>query len=383
MKPDNLATEKSGKLIRGASDYWAFIPAPLPPEIDLGPLVWLLSEADAAVGEMSGIGRFLPNPDLLISPYVRREAVASSRIEGTQAGLSDLLFAELESGRMSPGSDVIEVRNYVAALKMGVEWIKEIPISGRLVRELHARLMRGVRGQDRTPGEYRRLQNWIGSSGSTIAEAVYVPPPVPDMIKCLDDWERFANETGKMPDLVQCALIHEHFEAIHPFSDGNGRVGRLLIPLFLIARGRLSRPLLYVSGYFEQHRSTYYELLQRIRTHGDWHAWLTFFLTAIRDTARNAIRQGELILELRERLREQLRGDHTAMALVDLLFESPAINMKLAAARLQKSEPTAAKTVRQLEAAGLLRELTGRQRGRIWVCDKILRIAETTDFSSP
>jgi Fic family protein len=203
----------------------------------------LLSQADAALSELSGLGRYLPNPDLLIAPYVKREAVASSRIEGTQADLSDLLLDEIEPKRTPPGSDVLEVRNYVAALHRGIRDLEKLPLSCRLVRELHAVLMQDVRGHDQTPGRFRRSQNWIGPPGCTLADATYVPPPEPEMHECLKHWEQFLHQRGQMPELIQCARIHEHFEAIHPFLDGNGRIGRLLITLFLIERGRLSKPL--------------------------------------------------------------------------------------------------------------------------------------------
>jgi Fic family protein len=303
--------------------------------------------------------------------------VSSSRIEGTQADLSDLLLDEIEPKRTPPGSDVKEVRNYVAALNRGIRRLGKLPLSARLVREIHRVLMQGVRGGAWTPGEFRRSQNWIGSPGSTLMNATYVPPPPdPEMMECLTRWEQFVNQRDAMPELVQCALMHEHFEAIHPFLDGNGRVGRLLIPLFLIERGRLSKPLLYLSSYIEQNRNEYYERLQRIRTHGEWDGWLRYFLAAVRDTARSAIAQSESLLRLRDRYRDKVGKRHLALALLDEMFVNPYATVARAAKALGVTAPTAKKTIDQLEAVGLLTESTGREWGRVWLARPILKAVE-------
>lgn len=374
MNPGEFESTAAGRVIKSPAGYWVFVPAPLPPAIsyDAGTAL-LLSQADAALSELSGLGRYLPNPNLLIAPYVRREAVASSRIEGTQAGLSDLLLDEVEPRRTSPGSDVLEVRNYVAALNVGIGGLERLPLSCRLVREIHAVLMQDVRGQDKTPGEFRRSQNWIGPPDCALTDAVYVPPPVDEMRECLKHWELFLQQRDRMPELIQCALTHEHFEAIHPFSDGNGRVGRLLISLFLIERGRLTKPLLYLSSYFEQYRSEYYALLQRIRTHGDWPSWIRYFLVAVRETARSAIAQSQTILDLRDDLRQQLAKQHRALALLDELFINPYTTVARAAECTGVTAPTASKTIRELEQVGLLREISGRGWGRFWLAEPILR----------
>src|SRR5574337_1016787 len=293
MNPENFRSPKVGKVIRTPQGYWAFIPASLPPDLVFdADLVLGLSRADAALSELSGLGRHLPNPHLLIAPYVRREAVLSSRIEGTRATLSDLLMEEV-GARAANGDpdDVREVRNYVTALEYGLERLESLPLSLRLVRELHEHLMRGVRGERATPGEFRRSQNWIGPPGSTPETAPYVPPPPREMQEGLWAWEKFLHERNQLPELIQCALIHEQFEAIHPFLDGNGRVGRLLIPLFLIERGRLSQPLLYLSAYIKAHRHEYYDRLQTVRTDGDWNGWLLFFLAAVTETAQQGVQQ--------------------------------------------------------------------------------------------
>ncbi len=373
MNPADFNASEAGRIIWAADGCPAFVPKPLPPRLvyDSG-LVWDLSRADAALGELSGLGRQLPNPGLLIGTYIRREAVWSSRIEGTRADLSDVLLDELEAGRAADAADVREVRNYVAALESGIRLLAELPLSLRLVRELHAVLMSGVRGGQAAAGEFRRSQNWIGPAGSTAATAVYVPPPPREMLEALDHWERFLHLRGELPDLVQCALIHEHFEAIHPFLDGNGRVGRLLIPLFLIERGRLTHPLLYLSDYLEARRSDYYELLLRIRTDGDWPGWLRFFLEGVRWTAREALAQAQMLLDLRDRWRRDLKRSARALALVDALFENPYTSAAQARRFLGVSDPTARQVIRTLETAGVLEEVTGRSWGRTYVARSIL-----------
>jgi len=355
--------------------YAAFLPTPLPPELVYDQsLVMLLSRADAALSELSGIGRHLPNPHLLIAPYVRREAVLSSRIEGTQTNLSQLMLFE-----MSPGSgtgdpdDVREVHNYVRALDHGIRRLKTLPLSLRLVRELHQRLMQGVRGEHATPGEFRRSQNWIGPPGSTIETATYVPPAPEDLMDALGHWEQFLHVRDAVPDLIQCALIHEQFEAIHPFLDGNGRVGRLLITLFLMERGRLSQPLLYLSEYIEARRREYYARLQAVRTQGDWNGWITYFLQGVLETATEAVERAGKLMSLRELYRTKLKGRPKAILLVDALFMNPYLTVARAQKLLKSSNPTARQAVKTLEEAGMLAETPGRSWGRVFVAKPILR----------
>jgi Fic family protein len=378
MNTKAFADPSTGRLIRTIAGYDAFVPSPPPETLPLDEATELaLSRADAALGELSGLGRYLPNPDLLIAPYVKREAVASSRIEGTQADLNDLLMDELAPERTSAASDVLEVRNYIAALRVGMEKLGSLPIAGRLVRDLHRVLMREVRGEHATPGEYRTKQNWIGPVGSTPATSKYVPPPVQEMNQCLKEWETFVNTRERMPELVQCALMHEHFEAIHPFIDGNGRVGRLLIPLFLMERRRLSKPLLYLSTFIEEHRGDYYDLLNAVRTRGAWLDWVRYFLTGVTESARAAVRQADAVLELRATLVAKLEGKHRARALVDELFVNPYISIARAAALLKVSDTTADKAVKLLVSLKILHEATGRSWGRVWVARPILRALET------
>ena len=373
MQPDDFKAPQAGGVIRTAQGYHAFVPAPLPPALDYPqPLVRLLSAADAALSELSGLGRVLPNPHLLIAPYVRREAVLSSRIEGTRASLSDLLADEAGQPPHAPPDDVHEVRNYVVALDYGIERLQALPLSLRLVRELHQRLMQGVRGERATPGEFRRSQNWIGPYGSTPANAPYVPPPPAEMQAALGAWEQFLHTRGELPDLVQCALMHEHFEAIHPFLDGNGRVGRLLITLFLIERGRLSQPLLYLSEFIERNRDDYYRGLMRVRTHGDWNGWLHYFLAGVEWSARRAIRQAQQLLALRADLQARLAGQPRALPLVDALFANPYLDSGRVKRLLGVSDPTARKQLAALEADGIVRETSGRNWGRQYLAEGVL-----------
>ncbi len=376
MNPDDFRAPNAGRVVQTLSGNAAFVPAPLPPDLsyDAG-LVLSLSQADAALSELSGLGRQLPNPHLLIASYIRREAVLSSRIEGTRASLSDLLLDEAELDR-SEDADIREVRNYVAALEHGLERLRELPLSLRLVRELHERLMQGVRGNQATPGEFRRSQNWIGPAGSTPATAVYVPPPPELMMDCLANWEQFLHDRGRFPDLIQCALMHDQFEAIHPFLDGNGRVGRLLITLFLLERGRLSQPLLYVSDYIEGRRQEYYDLLLRVRTEGDWTGWIRFFLEAVKETAQAGVRQAGQLMELRETFRQRLSRKPSALRLLDDLFLNPYLTVARAVQILQVSKPTARQVIALLQQEGLLEEVSGRKWRRVYLARPILEAIE-------
>jgi len=374
MNPEDFKNPSAGRVIRHSTGYHAFIPATLPPSLSFDDdLVLTLSRADAALSELSGLGHVLPNPHLLIGPLMRREAVQSSRIEGTQASLSEVLLDEATPSHAaaSNADDLREVHDYVSALEHGIARLKDLPLSLRLVRELHEQLMRGVRGDKATPGEFRRSQNWIGPAGSNLMNAPYVPPPVDEMTELLADWERYLHLHDRTPNLVQCAIMHEQFEAIHPFLDGNGRVGRLMITLFLIERGRLSRPLLYLSDFIERHRQDYYDLLQRVRTHGDWIPWIRYFLAGVEETARDAATRARRLLELREGLMRQT--DH---ALVDRLFANPYISIAKAAEVMGVSQPTATRVIRELEAKGIMKETTGRNWGKIYLAVGVLAAIE-------
>lgn len=378
MNRKDFADTASGRLVDTPQGYLAFVPNPLPPRIDFDmSLALALSKADAALSELSGLGGQLPNPHLLISPYIKREAVLSSRIEGTKASLSDLLIDEIEDSKAkAPNDDVKEVRNYVRALESGVQRLETLPLSLRLIREIHAELMDGVRGEKATPGEFRRSQNWIGPAGSTPMTAAFVPPPVDELMNCLGDWENFLHSQDVMPDLIQCAMMHVQFETIHPFLDGNGRVGRLLITFFLMQRGRLSEPLLYLSAFIDAHKGDYYDLLQRVRTHGEWVPWIRFFLQGVTEIATEAGQQSKELHRLREQYRGQLRDKPNALGLIDELFVNPYMTIGRGAKVLNKTHPTAKAAISVLEERKILKEVSGRQWGRFYVCTPVLAALE-------
>lgn len=368
----------AGRFVRTPEGYDAFVPAPLPPDIDYDrELVMTLSRADAALSELSIAGERLPNPHLLIALYLRQEAVLSSRIEGTRTTLSELLIDEVAGTEPQRDPDLREVHNYVTAMEYGLERLNDLPLSLRFVRELHERLMDGVRGAHMTPGEFRCSQNWIGPPGSTLSTATYVPPPVPEMKEALGAWELFLHERGSLPDLIQCALMHEHFEAIHPFLDGNGRVGRLLITLFLTERGRLTQPLLYLSAYIEAHRSDYYGALLRVRTHGDWRGWLLYFLEGVRQTAERAAEQARNLTRIREKYRRRVQDKPKALALVDEVMRSPYLTVAEAQRLLSVTNPTARTAILALMEAGVLEEVGDRKWRRLYVARPVLEALRT------
>jgi Fic family protein len=313
---------------------------------------------------------------MLIHTFARREAVLSSRIEGTQTQLDDLFLAEMDRPATPRSADLREVQNYVQAIEQGVQLLEKWPIASRLILRLHEILMGGVRGGDRTPGEFRKVQNFIGSTGDTIETASYVPPPVEHLADLLANWERFVNQRDQFPDLIQCAIMHEQFEAIHPFQDGNGRIGRLLITLFLIQRNRLPQPLLYLSVFFEANRREYYDLLQGVRTDGNWVAWIKFFLTGVTETSRQAVRQARHLDQMRHAHRDRLKGKHRARELLEDLFANPYITVARAAQRLKVTRPTAQRSIDLLRDLGLLEEMTGQAWGRIYVAKAILKAME-------
>ncbi len=374
MNKEDFKNPAAGRVMRHSTGYHAFIPATLPPALAFDDdLVLMLSRADAALSELSGLGHVLPNPHLLIGPLLRREAVQSSRIEGTQSSLSDVLLDEATPSHAAArnADDLREVHNYVSALEHGIARLKDLTLSLRLVRELHEKLMTGVQGEKTTPGEFRRTQNWIGPAGSNLMNAPYVPPPVDEITELLADWERYLHAHDRTPHLVQCAIMHEQFEAIHPFLDGNGRIGRLMITLFLIERSRLSRPLLYLSDFIERHRQDYYDLLQRVRTHGEWVPWIRYFLAGVEETARDAAVRARRLLEMREATMHQT--DH---GLVDQLFINPYISIAKAAEAMGVSQPTATKEILRLEAAGVLKKITKGNWGKVYLAPGVLAAIE-------
>lgn len=375
MNAADFTVDAPGELVRTTSGELAFAPAPLPPRLTFDmETVLLLDRASSALGELSGTGRLLPNPHLLIQPYLRREAVLSSRIEGTQSTLSDVYAAEAGQTQLfEDDADVREVRNYVAALEHGLRRIDQLPLSLRLVRELHERLMDGVRGGEHAGG-FRSGQNVIGPPGATLADATYVPPPPLEMRAALERLELFLHDDS-LPPLVQIALAHYQFEAIHPFLDGNGRVGRLLITLFLTERGLLSQPLLYLSAWFERTRTDYYRLLMRVSTHGDWSGWLRYFLEGVRVQAGEAVDDAKRIVSLLEDYRQQLIVDRARPAtseLLDRLSANPYVTVREAQQWLGVSDPTARAAIDDLVGYGILTEISGRRWGRLYLAEELL-----------
>ena len=351
----------------------AFLPFPLPPVPPLSvdsELRSLLDRSLLALGRLDSIATLLPDPGLFLYSYVRKEAVVSSQIEGTQSSLSDLLLFEVAAAPGVPFDDVVEVSNYVAALEHGLARIKAgLPLSNRLIREVHEVLMRRGRGSEKRPGEFRTSQNWIG--GPTPAEAIFVPPPADHIADCMASLERFLNdEPDSTPSVIKAALAHAQFETIHPFLDGNGRLGRLLVPLTLHVDGLLERPLLYLSLYFKQRREEYYARLGRVRTEGNWEGWVTFFAAGVIEVAENAVttakRLADLIAQDRERIRIVGRGASTALRVHEALQREPLTTLPRTVARTKLSKPGVTAALRRLMDLGLVNEVSGRRRGRVY-----------------
>ena len=383
MNPEAFKNSTAGKCIRmmGHSPYWAYVPNPLPPKIEVDwELASLLSKADITLGKLSGAGQLLTNPHLLISPFIRREAVMSSRIENTQSGLEDLFLFEADQTELSPMSDVKEIFNYVRAMEHGIERLQELPISSRLICEIHGVLMKGVRGEHATPGLMRTSQNWIGSPGCTLMEATYVSPPVPEMKQCFSELEKYIHSDPQEPALIQCALVHYQFEAIHPFLDGNGRIGRLLITFMLLEKGLLSQPLLYLSDFFEQHRDEYYRLLLNVSQKGDWKAWLTFFLNGVRQQSEDALLTVQKLLDLQNQYRAITTGPKVPKIvnrLIDYLFTIPVISISSLSKTWEITFSTVQRGVDYLIEKGILKEITGGQRNRLFAAYEIYSIIMT------
>lgn len=382
MDIEAFKNSSAGKIIDTQKGYFAFVPNSLPPKIAYDEtIVQLLSEANRNLGNLNGIGTQLPNPALLIIPYVRKEAVLSSRIEGTQTSLSELFYFEAarkeqqkkEAGR----TDILEVYNYVKAVDYGIKRLESLPISLRLIKEIHAILMKGVRGHHLTPGEFRRSQNWIGHGGCTLNDATYVPPPVEEMKEALGDLEKFVHNKEVLEGLIQCSAMHYQFEAIHPFLDGNGRIGRLLTLLFLCERQYLKYPLLYLSAYFERNRTQYYEKLLGVSQRGDWPGWIKLFLKAIADESRDAIDNSKAVLSLLDDYRrrvEQKRPSLYVFKLLDLISRNPYISISRAAQSLKTSFPTAKAAVEKLQSMKILTETTDKEWGKIYCAEELLKI---------
>ncbi|MDP9321788.1 MAG: Fic family protein [Chloroflexota bacterium] len=378
MDAKDFSPSQRSHLRRSLEGHIAYFPPPTPRSIhlDAGDVA-LLSTADRALGELSGVGKRLREPRMFIRPYLRREAVLSSRIEGTQSSLSDLLLFETE-GSANDSGDAREVLNYVHALEHGIGRLPKLPVSLRLVLEMHGVLMRGIRGEKSTPGSFRTSQNWIGPHGTPIERAIFVPPPPSALPEILDDWERYVHEEDDTPPLIRCALIHYQFETIHPFSDGNGRLGRLLMPLFLIETGCLSQPLLYLSAYFERRRGAYYDALSEGRRSGDIKRWIRLFLDAIAVQSVDAARRADELTKLESEYRRRIQSSRSRVThlLVDLLFANMYVSASTVARKLGVTPLSARTSIGDLQKRGILEEITGRRSGRIYAAREIVQILD-------
>jgi Fic family protein len=375
---------RAGRYVQQPTGYRAFIPAPLPPDPPVNLVAGLrdlLSSADYSLGRLDGAVLTLPNPDLFVYMYVRKEAVLSSQIEGTQSSLQNLLAAEARLADPDSPADVNEVINYVRAMNHGLKRLSDLPVSVRLIREIHGELMRGVRGAGLTPGELRTSQNWIGPGGCTLSEAAFVPPPPHEVPRALSDLERFLCAKHPPPPLVWVGLAHAQFETIHPFLDGNGRVGRLLITFLLTEKKLLGRPVLYLSHYFKRHRAEYYERLQAVRDAGDWEGWLAFFLRGVAGVSREATQTAAAILRMREEYRATIterlgRAAANGHRIMDKLFDHPIVTVERVRGWLKVTSAGANNLVTRLEGIGLLREITGYTRNRRFRFEPYLRLFE-------
>jgi Fic family protein len=374
VDPKNFSAEAPGRLVSIAGGHSAFVPNPLPPQIEYeARIVRPLEDANLALGLLKGIGHMLPNPHMLIRVFQQREALSSSRIEGTIADPQELLFAEIDR-KKTPRENVREVRNYVDALNFSLKQLEKLPVCLRLIRDAHQKLMRGVRGQEQRPGEFRDIQNYVGKPGG-FGNARYIPPPVPQMNESLEHFETFLHDKNEISPLIRLALIHYQFEAIHPFRDGNGRIGRLLLALLLCDWKLLSKPLLYLSAYFDHHRDEYFDHLLAVSQRGTWNDWIVFFLQGVAEQARDAADRAQKLLALRDEYRTKMQSAHapgSCLLLIDNLFELPVLTVPLAATKLKMSYPGANRNVLKLVAAGILKETPQRQHPRLYLAPGIL-----------
>ena len=365
--------DRAGTFQLQPSGISTFLPRPLPPNppLEFGmPMLQILSSASLALGRLDSATRLLPSLDLFLTTFIRKEALLSSQIEGTQASLVEVLEVEAHGRSRGAATDAGDVLNYIKALRHGMDLVGQLPTSLRLIREVHAVLMEGTRGGEKTPGEFRRSQNWIGPAGSTPSTATYLPPSVEDMKQALYAWETYLHEEDGLPPVVRIALLHAQFETIHPFLDGNGRLGRLLISFLLTQYDVLKEPVLFISNYFKVHQNEYYMALQRVRTHGDWESWVTFFLTGVMETAMQAAELMESIAKLRESLRAQVQagraGRGTTLVLLDHLFQQPYTTLTQVTSRTRLSMQQARQAMDALISMGIASEITGMKRNRVF-----------------
>ena len=377
-----MNTKRAGKYVKQLSGYRAFIPNPLPPDPPIkydGELRNLLSQADRALARLDGITTILPNPELFVGMYVKKEALLSSQIEGTQASLEGVLKFE---ANLTPSEDVNEIKevvNYIKALDYGMKRLEELPISNRLIKEIHRILITGTRGTNKTPGEFRRSQNWIGPAGASLNEATFVPPP-PDIVpELMSNLEKFIHRKDDIPPLIKIAFIHAQFETIHPFLDGNGRIGRLLITFYLYWRGILTRPLLYLSFYLKKHRNEYYDWLMKVRLKGEWEMWLKFLLNGVIEVSREASETAKRIIDLKEKLIKKLIEKRIAsgyaVGLIDMLFSMPIITSRDVQSKLNVgSKDTVNKLIKKFIDIQILKEISGKKRYKKYLFSDYIEI---------
>jgi Fic family protein len=387
LNPKEFSASAPGRVVRDPNGYWTYEPDGLPPVLSFdATLVKKLTVAERALGELAGVGSMLPNPHLLIGPFLRREAVLSSRIEGTVTRLEQLLLFEARQEESEQTGDVAEVANYVRALEYGLARLPQLPVSLRLLKEIHERLLEGVRGADKRPGQFRAVQVMIGRQGQSLEDARFVPPPPSTVNDHLRALESFIHQANDLPVLVQLALIHYQFEAIHPFMDGNGRMGRLLITLLLCERGSLPQPLLYLSAYLERHSDAYRDHLLHVSQGGGWTDWIRFFADGVAEQAIDGVQRARQLLALQKQYREQMQGkSHSSLVLrlVDELFASPVITIGRAEEVLKVTFRSAQQNIDKLLKTGILREITGKQRNRVYLAQGIMNLLDEQDAKPP
>ena len=378
---ENAFSERTGVFVQQPGGFKAFLPKPLPPDPPLKydeELQALLSKADRAIARLDGIVTVLPNPELFIAMYVKKEALLSSQIEGTQASLEGVLEFEADMKPRDDLKEVKEVVNYVKALEYGVKHLDSAHANAQLFREIHRVLIHGTRGSKKALGEFRRTQNWIGPAGVNVFEAHFVPPPPEHILAGMANLEEFFNRENRMPPLVKAAIIHAQFETIHPFIDGNGRIGRLLITFFLVAQKILTRPLLYLSYFLKRNRADYYELLMQVRLKGDWESWVKFFLKGVDEVSQEAAETAGRMIKLKQEMIDRLYRNHFssiyAVKLIDLLFGKPIIDVKTITEEFRISKESGNEIVKRFEQLGILRELTGKQRYKKYLFHEYIAI---------
>ena len=385
MRPGDFGDHYPGQLVQVreslTGEYWAFVLDALPPTLNFNiGTVNRPAAAERSLGELNGIGQMLPNPFLLMAPFIRREAVSSGRIEGTETSLGQLALFEAEPGRKLSAPDAPQVMNYVSALEYGLEQLESSTVSLQLLCKVHEILLSGVRGEETRPGHFREVQNYIGRSGLSLVQARYVPPPVAALPSTLEDFADFLHSSDEIPFLVKLALAHYQFEAIHPFVDGNGRVGRLMISLLLSERKYLTQPLLYLSAFFERNLRDYMDLLFGVSQQGNWQVWIDFFLKGIAEQSRDAIARSQKLLQLRQDYRDLMQSSRSsplALQLVDRLFATPAVTTLQVRQHLEVTTVSAQRAIDRLEAEGILVEVTRRRRNRVYLAGQILEIIES------